>query len=346
MSRENKNEARSIKSLLACYDPNTVKNVKKLEFKGGVENRDVYNITPPFKIKRTWYLAGRVEMRDDELGTKIVFFKRGKGQRMWRVIPLAPVFNLQDPFVSKIKGSWVLGGVQTKQKGKNVRFRTLFYRGKDIDNLTKFARGPWGMKDIRLVELENKKIGVFTRPRGGKRGRGKIGFRVVDYLKDIRPRMLSRVEVIDNMFARGEWGGVNEVHVLKNNKLGVLGHIAKFKKDNGVKKRYYYPITFLFDPETKEFSHMKILVSRKDLPEGEAKRDDLYYVIFPGGIRRKENGRADLYAGVSDAESYRITIKDPFKEYEKIIEEEMEKEKEKEKKEKKKKDKKKNGKEK
>ena len=230
--------------------------------------------------------------------------------------------------MTRIKGSLVFGGVQTKQKGKKIRFRTLFYRGKDVDNLSKFSRGPWGMKDIRLVELGDGRIGVFTRPRGGKAGRGKIGFRIIDYLKDIRPRMLSRVDIIKGMFARGEWGGVNEAHVLKNGKLGVLGHISKFNKDGNIKKRYYYPMTFLFDPETGEFSNMKILVSRSDLPETESKRDDLYYVIFPGGLRRKENGRAELYAGVSDAKSYRITIKDPFREYEDIIEEEMKKEEE------------------
>ncbi len=309
---------RSIKSLLAGCKPN-IKKIKKLKFKG-VEERDVYNITAPFKVKRTWYLIGRVELREREMGTKAVFFKKRKNQRKWRVIPLAPVFNLQDPFVCKLKDSLVVGGVEVKQKSTGFpKFRTVFYRGKDIDSLEKFATGPWGMKDIRLVEL-NGEIGIFTRPRGKKGGRGKIGFRTVDYLKDIRPRMLSRTEIIKNMFDRGVWGGVNEIHLLKNKKLGVLGHIAKFSKEKDKRKKYYYPITFLFDPENREFSHMKILVCRNDLPEGGAKREDLYHVIFPGGIKRK-NGRADLYCGVSDAEAYRITIKDPFKEYEELIEE-------------------------
>ncbi len=89
--------------------------------------------------------------------------------------------------------------------------------------------------------------------------------------------------------------------------------MAKFGEG---KKKYYYPITFKFNPKNRKFSGLKILVSRKDLPEGVAKRDDLHHVIFPGGIRRKKRNKAILYAGVSDAESYKITIKDPFLEYE------------------------------
>jgi hypothetical protein len=304
---------RSIKSLLGCYE-NTIKKVKKLRFMN-VEGRDVYNISAPFKIRRTRYIVGRVELREREMGTKSVFFKKTGRQRKWRPVPLAPIFNLQDPFLSKIKEGIIFGGVEVEEKSEKgkIRFRTLFYRGKDLDSLNYFGNGPWGMKDIRFVELEDGRIGIFTRPRGGKAGRGKIGFRIVKYLKDIKPKTLSRARIIRNMFAKGEWGGVNEVHILKGGCLGVLGHIARFGE---CKKKYYYPITFKFNPGKKRFSGMKILVSRKDLPEGITKRDDLHHVIFPGGIRRGKKNRAVLYAGVSDAESYKITIKDPFTEYE------------------------------
>ena len=95
--------------------------------------------------------------------------------------------------------------------------------------------------------------------------------------------MLSNAEIIPNMFAKGEWGGVNDIHLLKDGSLGVLGHLAKFRRDKETKilKKYYYPISFKFNPKTKEASGIKILVSRTDLPEGEAKREDLYYIIFP-----------------------------------------------------------------
>ena len=46
-----------------------------------------------------------------------------------------------------------------------LHWRTRFYRGQH-QNLVPFAQGPDGMKDIRLVELPDGDIGVFTRPQG------------------------------------------------------------------------------------------------------------------------------------------------------------------------------------
>ena len=155
---------KNIKSLLSSYDSDTIKKVKKLEFTG-IENRDVYNTTAPFKVKQTTYLVGRAELREDELETQSVFFKKENGK--WALSPTTPVFNLQDPFICKIKDNIILGGVQVKQKSPEgkIRFRTNFYKGKDINSLKLFARGPWGMKDIRLIELSDGKIGIFTRPK-------------------------------------------------------------------------------------------------------------------------------------------------------------------------------------
>lgn len=313
-------KARSIKSLLGSYNPAHIKKIRRLKFIG-VEGRDVYNITSPFRIKRTFYLLGRVEPRDDETSAKAMFFRRPRGSNKWFLDENTPVYNLQDPFIFKFRDTNIFGGVEIKKTPREkVRYRNVFYNGKDLHRFRSFARGPWGMKGIRFVYLPNKKIGVFTRPQGKKGRRGKIGFETVDALNKITPRRLSRAEIIHGMFKRGEWGGVNQVHVLKNGKLGVLGHIAMFGKD---KHRYYYPIVFMFDYETNEFSNMKIIATRSDLPDGHSKREELYHVIYPGGIVR-EGRLAKLYAGVSDAESYEITMEDPFLEYEESPEEKEE----------------------
>ncbi|MCH7568790.1 MAG: DUF1861 family protein [Nanoarchaeota archaeon] len=327
------NKLQSIKSLLRYYNPRTIKKTKKLKFVG-VENREVYNITAPFRVKRKVYLIGRVELREHEQGTRVIFFRRLKHSHHWHVDENCPVFDLQDPFIFKFRDLNIFGGVEVIQRASKISlsYRTVFYKGKDIHNLKKFSHGPWGMKGIRFISLpntENKefsvpsipkskevsgnKIGVFTRPQGKRGRRGKIGFEIIDSLQKLNSRTLSRAGIIKGVFTRGEWGGINEVHFLKNNKLGVLGHIARFSKD---KKRYYYPITFMFDYETKKFSGLKIIAARSDLPHGEAKRDDLYNVIYPGGIIRNEKDIAKLYVGVGDAESYEITIEDPFSEYE------------------------------
>jgi len=45
---------------------------------------------------------------------------------------------------------------------------------------------------------------------------------------------------------------------------------------------------------------------------GESKRPDLMDVVFSGGLVRDGQGKARLYAGISDAEAQVMTIDDPF----------------------------------
>ncbi len=308
-------KARSITSLLKGFDSKSVKKIKKLKF-SGVEGMDVYNITSPIKIKNYRYLLGRAELRDFEVGSLVMFFRMKKGERVWIADKHCPVFNLQDPFIFRFGKMVVFGGVEVNRVSvsEGLMWRTVFYRGSDIHNLRRFAYGPWGMKGIRFVRLPGGKVGLFTRPQGKKGRRGRIGFEILDSVSKIKPQTLRKAGVLKGMFAKGEWGGVNQVKILKNGKLGVLGHVARFSKDK--KERHYFPITFWFDAETREFGGIKIIARRADLPDGEAKREDLYNVIYPGGILRNTDGSAKLYAGVGDAEAYEITIEDPFLEYE------------------------------
>ena len=101
----------------------------------------------------------------------------------------------------------------------------------------------------------------------------------------------------------------------KNGNLGILGHIAYISDGS---EKNYYPITFQFNPVTEEVSGIKIIARREDLPEGASKNQALENVLFPGGLIRIGDGTAKLYVGAGDAESYEITIKDPFLEYEQI----------------------------
>jgi hypothetical protein len=148
---------------------------------------------------------------------------------------------------------------------------------------------------------------------GGAMGRGKIGFTIIDAFEEFNEDIISRADIIEGQFTEGEWGGANELHLLKNGLIGVLGHIACFDKDM---IRHYYSITFSFNPETKEVSPMKIIAARSDFVPGDAKRPDLANVVFSGGIIRKRDESAELYVGVSDAEAHRLIIPDPFREYE------------------------------
>jgi hypothetical protein len=56
-----------------------------------------------------------------------------------------------------------------------------------------------------------------------------------------------------------------------------------------------------------------MVAARRHFPDGPAKRPDLVDVIFSGGLRRRADGSASLYAGISDAAAARVDMPDPFR---------------------------------
>jgi hypothetical protein len=293
-----------------------VKIVEKYTFTG-VGDRDVYNISAPFKDMNEQFVVGRVEERHSEFSQVFFFTKDARDDKIWSPKEHTHTYNLQDPFVTRIAGELIFGGVEIitaiDNPNKIVSWVTQFYRGKNIDSLKHFASGPGTMKDIRLIELQDKRIGVFTRPQGVKGGRGQIGFTIINNLEQLNEETFRNAEILSGQFISDEWGGANEAHLLNNGCIGILGHIASF--DIRMYK-HYYSMVFSLNPETMEASPIKIIATRNDFPDGPEKRPDLEDVIFSGGLIRKGNGRAELSVGVSDAEAYRIEIPDPFLEYE------------------------------
>ncbi|WP_261131490.1 DUF1861 family protein [Bacillus sp. Marseille-Q3570] len=304
----------TIQSLLEDYQSSKPEiRAEKITFTGVVE-KDVYNITATFEDEGELVIAGRVEGRDTE-HSDVVFFVKEDG--VWKPRKDTKTFALQDPFFTRIAGELVFGGVEIFPHQTNegaLSWRTVFYRGSTINDLERFATGPNGMKDIRLIELENEKIGVFTRPQGEKGGRGKIGYTEIARLEELTPEVIDQAPLIDSHFTDEEWGGANEIHLLKNGKIGGLGHIAKFDEKGD---RHYYPMVFTYDRDTNEITEMEIIATRADFPDGPAKRDDLQDVLFSGGLVRLETGQAELYVGVSDAEAHKARLPNPFIKYEK-----------------------------
>jgi hypothetical protein len=169
------------------------------------------------------------------------------------------------------------------------------------------------MKDIRLVELENGRIGVFTRPMMVEGARALIGYTEIGALEELTEENISAAKLLRHQFLPEEWGGANEAHLLPNGIIGVLGHIARME-DNNI--RHYYPMVFAYHSVDHRYTPIKLIATRSMFPEGPAKRPDLVDVIFSGGLVRHKDGTASLYTGVSDAESHVIEIPDPFLEYE------------------------------
>lgn len=274
-----------------------------------VGGKDVYNIAAPIAENGRDIIPGRVESRDSEHAA-VVFFEEADGR--WLPLERAPVLELQDPFHCRIGGELIVGGVEIYPHPDNegaLMWRTVFYRGGGLEHLKPFFKGPDGMKDIRLVELADGTVGVFTRPQGEKGGRGKIGFAQATSLEQLTLGLIEDAPLLEGQFAEGEWGGANEAHLLQDGRIGVLGHVACFDE---AQDRHYYPMAFVFDPAGASCTKLRIIAERSDFLPGPAKRADLQDVVFSGGLLRRTDGTAVLYAGISDADAQRLVIDDPF----------------------------------
>ncbi len=284
----------------------------------GVDDKDVYNITAPFVIDGKTYIAGRVESRGTESDSQTRFFE--ERNNVWIPAQRTPTFDLQDPFVTKVGQELIFGGVKTsglEKYPKELGYRTEFFRGEHLQALTKFAEGPPQMKDIRLLTLPSGKIAVLTRPQGAIGERGKIGFATLPNLDALATANLLEAKIIEGQFRDDEWGGPNELYLLEDGRIGVLGHIAyadvEGKKPYYKSTKHYYAMAFVLDPRTETASPLRIIATRKNFPLTPSKRSpELDDVIFPGGLIRHSDKTATLYAGLSDTSAGRITIPDPF----------------------------------
>lgn len=123
----------------------------------------------------------------------------------------------------------IFGGVEaypcTDIKGM-LGYKTIFYRGSNIANLKKFAEGPEMVKNIRLIQLWGGNMGVFTRLEMEITSRGKIGYIMIISLKELNPETIRKAKILNDHFIDEGWGGANELHLLDNGLIGVMGHIA------------------------------------------------------------------------------------------------------------------------
>lgn len=302
---------KTIRQHLELFEDITISEASKLNFIG-VQPNDVYNITKPFLDKGKMIIAGRVEARDSE-DSNVLFFENIHGDH-WQVISELPCFNLQDPFVQVINNELIFGGVKTYLINENPRqlgWKTVFYKGDCIANLKEFYAGPKGMKDIRMIQLHDNRIGVMTRPQSSNPatgGRGKIGFLVINSFDELSDDKVLSAPLLD-LFIDEEWGGANELFKLENNKLGILGHIAMFDE---LEHRHYYSMVFEYDYINNLVSNYKIIAQRKQFKAGTPKRVDLEDVIFSGGLSVSDTDGYHLYVGVSDTHAQYIKVTNPF----------------------------------
>lgn len=278
-----------------------------------LENKRIYNPSRPFKINNKLYLICRVEDKMTNLSQALLFEERND---TWFLVKDAPSFPLEDPFLTEVQGEILFGGVSVVWKNPKefLSFKTIFYYGKsffDLDPSKPFAEGPLNIKDIRIVDLRNGRLGVFNRPQGGKFLKGRICYLEIDSLDELKNPEIYKKGVLINLFLKeNEWVGANDVYFLNEDNLGILAHYAY--KDRR-KRLHYSALTFVFSPKSFQINNLKIIAQRKDFPDAPAKDVNLKDVVFPGGIIN-DGENSFLYCGLSDENIGFISIKNPFRE--------------------------------
>lgn len=295
----------------------TIHESVKLVFHG-VEGYDVYNCSIPFQWAGRDYVFGRVERRAEWARSWVRLFEN-TGKDNWTLVAGSMIYQLEDPYVCRIDDQLVLGGTHVRYRANTIdTYYGYFYKGLDLHDLYYFTTGPEYMKDIRLVQLADGRIGVFSRPRNKDILRrfgsaSQIGFAVIRRLEELSDKVIEEAPYIPGLFTDGEWGGCNQVYLLESGMIGVIGHKGYDETGaDGTEHRVYLNVSFVFDPAKHEIVDLKIIGTRPCYPDGPAKRPELVDCAFTSGIVMRPDGKADLYSGIGDAEEGRITIDYPF----------------------------------
>lgn len=284
----------------------------KLVFRG-VEGFDVYNPSIPFEWNSKRYIYGRVEKRHEWARSWVRLFEES-GPDEWTAVPNTMIYQLEDPYISVIGKQLVLGGTHVRYKqGALDTFYGYFYKGHDLHDLYYFTTGPDYMKDIRLVELRDGRIGVFSRPRSEEvrkqfGSESLVGFTLIDSLDELSPEVIKNAPYVNGLFRKDEWGGCNQAYLLDSGKIGVIGHIC-YAQDNS---STYMNMAFVLDPKSNQYSDLKIIGTRSCYPDGPAKKPHLIDCAFTAGIEMRADGKVNLYSGIGDTEAARIVIDYPF----------------------------------
>ena len=289
----------------------------------GAEGFDVYNCSLPFTGKDgKKYIYGRVE--DPTIWTNsMVWLFEKTGKDCYKRVYDSMVYQLEDPFLQRVHGELILGGTHVrKSKGILETYYGYFYRG-DETRMTYFTTGPDYMKDIRLIELADGKIGVFSRPRHGTYEGGaesQIGFTTIDKIDELDAKVVSEAPYLKGLLGSGEWGGVNQAYLLESGKIGVIGHMSYEDKDEkGDRLQVYVNTAFILDPATSTVTEPSVIGTKSCYPPKTPKEPFLADCCFTTGIIPREDGLVDLYSGVGDTGEGRITIDNPFPGEGKII---------------------------
>lgn len=289
----------------------------------GAEGWDVYNCSLPFTGKDgRRYIYGRVEKNNEWTNSSVWLFAE-TGKDTFTRVENSTTYQLEDPFLQRIHGELIMGGTHVRKKRGNLdKYYGYFFRG-DETRLTYFTTGPDNMKDIRLIELADGRVGVFSRPNHGNftdGSKSQIGFTVIDSIDELDDKVIASAPYLSGLIGIGEWGGVNQAYRLESGMIGVIGHMSYHDTTSeGQHLSVYVNTAFLLDPVAGTVTEPQIIGTKSCYPQQKPKIPDLADCVFTTGILPREDGLVDLYSGVGDTAEGRITIDNPFKNEGRII---------------------------
>ena len=284
----------------------------------GVNGRDVYNCSIPFDHEGDRYIFGRVERRTEWANSVTYLFRYDRESGVWNKVENFDALPIEDPFVSVIGGELIVGGTHVVfVSGKIADYSTYFYKGKSPFSLRLFSTGPSDMKDIRLFEIPDGRIGVFSRPRNEeirkKYGSGSIvGVTVIDSIEQLTPERIENAEYIHGMFGEDEWGGMNQAFYLKGELVGAIGHQCYNDYRDGVEYPVYINMMYIVDFEKRKVLEKRVIGTTDCYPDTPSKLPTLCDCAFTSGVVPAEKGKVSLYSGLRDCCEGCIVIDDPF----------------------------------
>lgn len=311
----------TIAKLREEYEKTRPKREAELLRFAGVNGRDVYNCSVPFEDGGKTYILGRVEERK-KFACSVCYLFEKKEDGVWYKVPEFDALPLEDPFYTKINGEVIVIGTHVvKEQGRVKTYYGYFYRGTDIFHLEYFTTGPKYMKDIRLVQLPENKIGVFSRPRCEKMKEiygceSMVGFTVISSLDELTAEVIQSAKYLKNFFEADEWGGVNQAFWLGSNLIGAIGHQSySYVDQQGCEWSSYVNTAYIVDVEAGEVKEKKVIATRNDYPPTDSKLKGLGDCAFTSGIIGIENDVVELYSGLSDVDQGKVLIDNPFAAY-------------------------------
>jgi len=297
----------------------------------GIGDHDAYN-PALYEDDDDKILAIRVESRQSNaLQPSVyhpgIYFARRRTTNTWKVDPtLEPFEMLEDPLIFYIeeggKQKVVLGGVRLRNHHGEIIPQTEYYKGDSLEDLERVSFAVvHGMKDVRILQLPDKRFLVCKRPRGDAYKRGRITLHVIDtldQLTDIDTLRIPVLATLDSCQDALDWVGVNNAYMLMDDEsrpwVGLLGHVALEDKKHNI---HYAACTYKISLKDLFSKHVHkicphIIASRTCFEDGPHKTALIKDIVFPGHLEHLQDYTYRLWTGLSDTRVGTLEVDDPF----------------------------------